>query len=192
VLFLKWEPLTVFACYAFETIVVGIFNIFKLFVVYFSGNQQLEEANPNAMGFFAIPGFVFSYGLLVYCQMHMFFMFIVFVKTGDERIVLSLRDSIALLMDDHSVFLTFSVLFVSNAGIFINDFIFNKEYTRRSMREQMTEPFPMVMGSQFVVLIGAYLYAAFGHSILLLLSLTTIKVITELLLKRHKSYEIFA
>ena len=29
VLFLKWEPLTVFACYAFETIVVGIFNIFN-------------------------------------------------------------------------------------------------------------------------------------------------------------------
>ena len=193
VLFLKWQPITVFACYAFESIIIGIFNVFKLIVVYFSGNKEMDDADPNSLGFFTIPAFVFSYGLLAICQFFIFFSFCDMIILGDKYVTpFNQQDTIDLLTGSQSIFLILSIYLISYAYLFINDFILTGDYTRRTMRDQLTEPFPFVMGSQFIVLLGAFLYGAFGNGIMILPALTIIKVITQLLLKNHKPSEIFA
>ncbi len=193
VLFLNWQPLTVFACYAFESIIIGVFNVFKLIVVYFSGNKEMDDADPNSLGFFSIPAFVFSYGLLALCQFFIFFSFCSMIISDDkDKGPVNLLDTISLFTNSQSIFLILSAYVMSYVYLFVNDFILTGDYTRRTMRDQLTEPFPFVMGSQFIVLLGAFFYGAFGNGVMILPALTTVKVITQLLLKNHKPSEIFA
>ena len=114
------------------------------------------------------------------------------ISDDKDKGPVNLLDTISLFTNSQSIFLILSAYVMSYVYLFVNDFILTGDYTRRTMRDQLTEPFPFVMGSQFIVLLGAFFYGAFGNGVMILPALTTVKVITQLLLKNHKPSEIFA
>ena len=188
VFFLNWEPLTVFACYAFETIAIGFFNVFKLILVYYYGQPEQEGQGPGDLGLGTIPVFITSYGLLVYVQLMLFFSISGLVR--QDSVENTMQYSIGLIMDNRTIYIALAIFFSSNGSVFIYDFILKRRYATRTMNEQMAEPFPRVLVSQLVVFIAIFLYNMFG-GIMILLCLTFFKIIFELFLKRHKAIEIF-
>src|ERR1039458_5462902 len=81
VLFLGWQPLYIFICYALETIVIGIFNIFKMLTVYRYGLPDPPEQRGTG-GLGMIPFFIFHYFFFVFGQLTLFFSVSAFKYTG--------------------------------------------------------------------------------------------------------------
>lgn len=71
-IFLHWKPESVFICYALETIVIGIFNVFRLTAVYYYGLPPApDETGVTGLGI--IPFFIFHYFFFVFVQLSLFF-----------------------------------------------------------------------------------------------------------------------
>jgi hypothetical protein len=188
--FLHWEPLTVFICYALETIVIGAFNTFKLTAVYYFGKQDKNNELIFA-GFGAIPVFITSYGFLAYLQLMMFFGLSSYGNFAHlNNLSVNIVSGIRYFMDDHTTFLALGVFIVSNGYSFVNDFILTQKYTANNMYEQFYEPFPRVVISQCVVFGGMFLYQAFNESMFVIFTLTTLKIYFELYFREHKLSDI--
>ena len=71
VFLLGWKPESVFICYALETIVVGIFNAFRMLAIHYNGMPLIEKA--DKLGLFLIPFFLFHFYTFVYIQLDIFF-----------------------------------------------------------------------------------------------------------------------
>ncbi len=189
VYFLHWNPLTVFICYALETIVIGIFNAFKLTAVYYFGKEDEENTVIGGVG--AIPIFITSYGLLAYIHLVMFFALSGYQEQFAGRKEGNVIVALNYFMDDRTTFLALGVFVVSNAYAFVNDFILTQKYVTISMNEQFTEPFPRVIISQLVVFGGMFLYLLFNESMVIVFVLTSLKIFFELYLRKHKAADIF-
>ena len=176
-----WNPLTVFVCYALETIVIGVFNVFKLIAVYFYGLPNEVPEGIAEMGFFGIPAFALSYGFLIYFQLCFFFFITGYVKPYKGGGLNSLSYSMNLFMDDKTTYLALSAFIVSSAYSFVNDFILPQEYSKRTMTSQVGEPFPRIIVSQLVVFGGVTFYLMTRKSIVLLITFTAIKIAVEIL-----------
>ena len=73
VLFLGWDPFSVPLCYALESIVIGVFNSFKLTAVCFFGKKTESIGDMNSVGLLAVVFFVSSFSLLLLIQFYSFF-----------------------------------------------------------------------------------------------------------------------
>lgn len=185
---LGWEPMTVFICYALETIVTGAFNIPKLISVIYYGKPAEENGTIGSLGLFSVPPFICSYYLLVYFQLAMFFGIIgVF-----DQWKVGVFGAIRIFMNDTSTFYALGAFFISNVYSFINDFLMPEVYTQRNPNEQFMEPFVRLAVIQLVVFIGSVIYVNTGNTISVLICLTVVKIIAEMILKDHKVTELIA
>ena len=183
VIFLHWAPLSVFVYYSLETIVIGIFNIFRLIAVYYYGRQEDAENNPGNMGILAIPAFAFAYGLAAWVQLISFMSIAGLIEVNGNN---NLVQAFDLILDQQGRYILFGLFVVSNAYAFVNDFILPGEYAKRNMTEQMAEPFIRVIASQAAVLVGAALFVMFGN-LGLLVCFAVIKTFFDLYLRKYNA-----
>ena len=66
---------------------------------------------------------------------------------------------------------------------FANDFILTGKYTKRTMGEQMFEPYPRIIVQQFVVILGGFVFTVTGSGYPVLVIFVAIKIYLDLLLK---------
>lgn len=184
VYFLDWQPLSIFVCYALETIVIGIFNVFKLVAVYYYG----VRAEQGDMGLFSVVAFSSSYSLLVYVQLTCFF--VVAGNLNGVKGGFGILEGIDFFMDDETTYIALSAFVVSNAFSFVNDFILSEEYTRRNVNQQIAEPFPRVLIMQAIVFGGLIIFISLGNGMGIIIPLTILKIISEIILKNRKATEI--
>lgn len=185
--FLAWEPLTVFVCYALETVVIGGFNILKLIAVCYYGKRSEDDNGPGAMGWFSIPAFALSYYLLVAIQLATFFTITNHVEPdGKEE---SFLYSLSLFMDTKTTYLAFGLFVAHNAYAFINEFILPQQYLLRSINQQFAEPWPRVITSQLLVFGGMMLFGLFNHNMGVLLLFTFIKIALEIFFHQRNKAE---
>ena len=173
VIWMGWKPESVFICYALETIVVGVFNIFKMLTVYHYGLPPAPDET-GVTGLAMIPFFVVHYFFFVFVQLSIFF-------SGDKYG--GLLPTLYALMGQRSYSMALGAFVINNGLGFINGFMVSGIYTKRTMAEQMFEPYPRIFVQQLVVIIGGFVFSVTGNGYPVLAVFIGIKVYLDLLLK---------
>jgi hypothetical protein len=177
VVFLHWKPETVFICYALETIVVGIFNVFRLTAVYHYGLPPgPDESGINGLAI--IPFFLFHYFFFVFVQLSLFFPLSGSAGHGPLGAVNYIMD----FATDKSTNIALAAYVVNCGFAFVNDFILTGAYTKKTMMEQMFEPYPRIIVQQFVVILGSMVFHLTGNGWPVLILFIAIKTYLDLLL----------
>lgn len=161
-LFLGWEAITVFMCYAMETIMLGVFNVFKLLLVYKYGlPQAADEKGVSGLGI--IPFFIFHYYFFVFVQLSVFMGTANFAGHSGFDVVGLVKD----FMQQRDAQIALAVFTTSTAYSTVADFILPGVYRQRTMMRQMFEPYGRIFVQQFVVILGSMLYLFFGGALFL-------------------------
>jgi hypothetical protein len=176
VLFWGWQPISIFVCYALETIVVGVFNVFKLIAVYRYGLPDPPEQK-GIRGLGIIRFFIFHYFFFVFGQLTLFFSINMFAFTGPLNAIHNLHA--IMLRGPYQIALL--AFIINNTHLFIYDFCFYKKYKMRTMVQQMFEPYPRIFVQQFVVILGCYIFKASGNDYAVLIVFVLAKIFFDLL-----------
>lgn len=181
VLLLHWKPENIFVCYALETIVVGVFNIFKLLVVYKRGLPPKADET-GLTGIALIPFFIFHYYFFVFVQLSLFF--------GSSSFPLGLPKTILAFALTRTGIIALAIFISNNLFLFISNFLQNKECERVTMAEQMFEPYPRIFVQQFVVILGGMFFRATGSGWILLIIFVGIKTYLDLVFSQFSIREL--
>lgn len=179
VLFFGWQPVSVFICYALETIVVGFFNVIKLLIIYFKGRQISKPGETGVSGLGIVPFFIVHYYFFVFVQLSIFFPA---SGIGGSSFPFHAVTTIYEFAQQRSSIIALAAFVANNLFILINDFILLRQYEQRSMVEQMFQPYPRIFVQQFVVIIGSFFWSVFGLGLPVLIVFVFIKTITDLIL----------
>lgn len=74
--FLGWDANRIFLIYCLETILIGIFNVFKMLTILSTGNikdKTTIEEYPIFFGIFMVVFFMFHFGFFIFVQTQIFF-----------------------------------------------------------------------------------------------------------------------
>ncbi len=165
VVFLGWEPESVFVCYALETIIVGLFNVFRMLVIHYYGTRDIKLHDPA--GLWLIPFFLVHFYGFVLIQLVIFFDNDLFQTLGS-------------IINKRSYLTALGAFLLNNTVDFTRGFILNGIYNKRTMRQQMFEPYPRVFVQQFVVLFGGFLFNITGNGYPVLIVFVGIKIYVDL------------
>jgi len=173
-LFLGWHLSDVLVLYWAESAVIGFFNICKIIVI------------GKVLAFFAVPFFVGHFG--GFMAIHFLFIYSIFVKglqgvndTGGE-----LADVSQLLI---GLWPALAALFVSHAFSFFSNFMGRKEFRRRTVGDQMSEPYKRIVFMQFVLILGGGLAMVLGRVEAVLIIVIALKIYFDVRahIKEHAS-----
>lgn len=172
-----WRPETVFICYALETVVIGLFNVFKLIAVFIFGlPPKPDETGINGLGI--IPFFIIHYYFFVFVQLSIFFSGSGVFFNPDLLV-----RHITNYLGQQSFNASLLMFIASNMLLFISDFLLSGKHLRRTMTEQMFEPYPRIFVQQFVVILGGFIFAVTGNAFPVLIVFVIIKTYADLLFK---------
>lgn len=169
VLFAGWKPESVFVCYALETIVVGIFNIFRLLAIHYNGIPKDEK---KLNGLILIPFFVIHFYGFVLVQLQIFF------SGTDYGNVFT---ALAAIVHERSYSIALGAFVLNSLYAFINGFILNARYKQRTMGQQMFEPYPRVLMQQAVVILGGFIFVLTGNGYPVLIVFVALKMFVDLI-----------
>jgi hypothetical protein len=169
--FLGWHLSDVMVLYWAESAIIGFYNICKIAVI---GRWTALAAVPFFVGHFG--GFM---------AVHFLFVYGIFVEGmqdggsgGDLRAVATLFIGLwpALL-----------ALFLSHGYSFLANFLGRQEYRRRTVKDQMTEPYSRIVFMQLVLIFGGFLTMLLGSPTPVLLLVVGAKIWFDLRahLKQH-------
>ena len=197
VLFLGWDILTLLVLYWIESGVIGLINILKMARaeappdpsagsgITFSGAPGCA---PMAAKAFAIPFFIFHYGL--FWVVHGVFVFLLPLFAGLFSLFtpegrLDVESGPGLLgaaISAEEILLAALALTVSHAVSFYVNFIRRGEYRRVSVMGQMARPYGRVVILHLTIIVGALLVGVLGQPIALLVLLVVLKTALDLVL----------
>lgn len=178
VLFAGWKPESVFTCYALETIVVGVFNVFKMIAVYHSRVVPKEGEKPTGWTWILIPFFMVHYFVFADIQLSIFFS----INTNQDQ---DLFQTITALLHERSYNIALGAFVLNNAYSFINDFILTGKYAQQTMNEQMVEPYPRIIVQVVVVMFGGFILSLTGNPYPVLFIFVGFKMYLDLLLRYY-------
>ncbi|MFC1720123.1 DUF6498-containing protein [Pseudomonadota bacterium] len=160
-LFLGWSLSDVLVLYWAESAVIGLFNICKIIMI------------SKFMALFAVPFFIGHFG--AFMAVHFLFIYTIFVKG-----IQGMNDSANDLADVARLFIglwpALAALFVSHAYSFYTNFIRRPEYRRRTVGNQMSEPYSRIIFMQLVLILGGGLSMILGQTGPVLIGVIALKI----------------
>lgn len=172
----EWSLFSVLFFYWLETVVVGLLNIPKMLMA--KGKDKaldhaLREAKQSKNSKFIystlnisiVPLFLFHFGMFVF--VHAVFLFGFY-----EAVDIPLQN----------IGIAIGVFLVSHGYSFFRNFIGNKEYAHRSMKQQMMQPYTRVVILHLAILFGAFPLMIFRSSIWAVLILIILKTGIDIVL----------
>ncbi len=161
VLLLDWTIAEVILLYWSESAVIGIFNLFKMWLI-----------DPWA-SLIAAPFFTLHYGGFMAGHLLLVYGFVL----PDEGLAKDFWESGNAVSP---LTLSFLALFVSHGVSFFANFIGRIEYLDRDIREQMGKAYGRILIMQCSLLLGGVLAGAFDSALPILLLLILLKTLTDL------------
>jgi len=160
-IFLGWDLGNVMVLYWAESAVIGFFNICKIAMI---GRWMALLAGPFFLGHFG--GFM---------AVHFLFIYTLFVKgpAGMNAAGGDLADVAQLFV---ALWPALAALFVSHAFSFFTNFIGNREYRKRTVKDQMSEPYSRIIFMHLVLIFGGGLSLVLGQSEPVLLVVIGLKI----------------
>ncbi|MFM2198932.1 MAG: hypothetical protein RLZZ505_2364 [Verrucomicrobiota bacterium] len=206
VLLWEWSVFEIVALYWFENVVIGAVNILKLTAC--SGDLRdpnlirHQEELPTYMRtppapavirhgakLFLIPFFTFHYGM--FCFVHGMFVFILLGgkaggNTGGDP-VSGMRDMISGVFETGGKWFALAIV-ASHLFSFGWNFIGKGEYLRHSLKSVMAAPYGRIVVLHIAIIFGAFVTAALGSPVYLLLLLIAGKILLDakLHLRSHR------
>jgi len=160
-LFLGWNLSDVLVLYWAESAVIGLFNICKIVMI------------GKFLAFFAVPFFIGHFG--GFMAVHFLFIYTIFVKG-----IQGMNDPGNDLADVARLFIglwpALAALFVSHAYSFYVNFIRRGEYHRRTVGNQMSEPYSRIIFMQLVLILGGGLAMVLGQAEPVLIGVIALKI----------------
>ena len=170
-----WVLADVMVLYWAESAVIGIFNICKMVVI---SRWMVLLAGPFFVGHFG--GFM---------SIHFLFIYTIFIKqpqTGTAAVG-DLTEVAQLFI---SLWPALAALFISHAFSFYSNFLGRHEYRRRTLKDQMTEPYSRIIFMHLVLIFGGGLTMALGSPSPALLIMIGLKIYFDVKahLKQHPGH----
>jgi hypothetical protein len=171
VLFLGWKPESAFICYALETIVVGVFNIFRMLAInYYNTGGTAKKTGRMCLAMICF--FIVHYYFIVFIQLFIFF--------KDSFLYDGLFSALSSIIQEKSYIIALAVFVLVNVLSFANGFIGKGIYAKQSMGRQMFEPYRRFIIQQPVVMFGSFLFALTGNGYPVLIIFVVIKLVLDL------------
>ncbi|MBT8072012.1 MAG: hypothetical protein KJO80_16390 [Gammaproteobacteria bacterium] len=159
--FLGWNLADVMVLYWAESAVIGFFNICKIIVI---GRWKALFAAPFFAGHFG--GFMAVHFLFIYT------LFVEPSQTGSAS-----GDSLAEVAELFVVLWpALLALFISHAFSFFTNFLSRREYSGKTVNDQMTEPYGRIIFMHLVLIFGGGLSMVLGNPAPVLLIVLVLKI----------------
>lgn len=162
VLFLGWEPLSIFVIYVLESVIAGVFHVVKMLSVYF-GNRKValrkQPGDTGVAGFGLIPFFIVHYFFFIFIQCTLFFAFAGIGK--DTFSPFRLIENFKPYIYSETGWAVGGIL-LSYAVSYAMDFMLNGEFARVSLSQLFFRPYKRIFVQQFVVLAGGFIFILFS------------------------------
>lgn len=177
--FLGWDANRIFLFYCLETILIGIFNVFKMLTIIKWG-QKTESKSGEKLNlffrYFMVVFFIFHYGFFVLVQTQIFFAMSNILDGGTFGT--SYREVwYSLGAEGHLLLGIFASYYLLD---FLTNFINNGKYKTAVLSEKMFSPYVRIFVQQFVVIAGGIFLMFKAHSLFILVFIV-IKIIVEFL-----------
>jgi hypothetical protein len=187
VLFFGWQALPLLVFYWIENVVIGAFNVVKIFIA-----GVTKDAVQRIASFFLVPFFILHYGL--FCFVHGIFVFAMFamsdafhagVEPTTESFDLTGRVTGMLWADSELMWSAIALLIVQ-AGSFAIFWLGGRRWRETDVIRQMFEPYGRIVVMHLTIFIATIPVLVLGQPMLAVLVLALLKSGLELGLKQFQ------
>lgn len=199
-IFFGWEVFDILLLYWFETAIIGVYFIGKLFVIVsHSAIPQIGSKHPATAliqpgspvrtvgGLLAAGFFIMHYG--GFMTVHLVFLFAMFgppLMSG----VTGFFSLDILLQGIGTVGLGIAALAVSHGISFIRNFVQQQEFTKTTLRQVLFMPYQRIIIMHLTLIASAFVVSYFDEPLFGLLIMIVLKIITDIYshLREHARY----
>ena len=170
--------------YFIETIIIGLFNIVKMFIVLKFGEK--EKNNKFILRYGIIFFFIFHYGLFVGVQS--VFGFTLFEIEGSISFgePFNLIENYTNLLTYDGIQYALPVIFFNHMSWFVTGFLKEKRFHYFTAKEILFKPYLRIFIQQFVVIISVGLLLGTKKAVLVGVLLIAFRLIVDLILEAIK------
>ncbi len=170
--------------YFIETIIIGLFNIVKMFIILKFGEK--EKNNKFILRYGIILFFIFHYGLFVGVQS--VFGFVLFEIEGSISIgePFHLFENYISLLSFEGIQYALPVIFFNHMSWFVTGFLKEKRFDYYTAKEILFKPYLRIFIQQFVVIISVLIMLISKQAILVGVVLILIRLFLDLTLEAIK------
>lgn len=150
----KADPMAIVFAYVFETIIIGLFHIIKLF--YIIKNKEPLKRESKGGNFLLIPFFMIHYGIFVAIQS--IFLYTAFAINDDRfSTSLSVSNFVEIFYLEGFKLVAFSIL-ASHVASFYFSFLKIKKYENQNLGAYMIKPYLRIFMQQFLAIIPFFFW----------------------------------
>ena len=199
-LFLFLDPeakYLVVAAYFLETLIIGIFNVIKMFIISVFNPGQGSTPGGGATsvapktrmgslgsGLFYIVFFIFHFGLFYFVQLTFVVVMIGSRGGGESSFIPDPVRFFGATLGEQGLYI-FLTLLAYQLFSLLHTFLLKGEYKERSVMAQGMQPYGRIIIQQFVVLIGGFFIILFNGALVLSLLLIIIKTFVDIYAQKY-------
>jgi hypothetical protein len=196
VIFWDWDAFNVVLLYWSENIIVGFYNILKM------AFARVSKPAEHLGKLFIIPFFSVHYG--GFCAVHGFFVLMLFEKADSSFMdnttwpcfFVFLQILLNVIRHAYSIMslemrYAMGALFLSHGVSFVYNYLMKGEYAKIKPDKLMGSPYARVVIMHVAIIFGAFLTAALGSPVGILIILVGLKTSLDVIfhLRQHKKHQ---
>lgn len=168
----KIEAYAVLFGYFLETIIIGVFNVFKMYLAYKYHDKKIASL-------FYIPFFLVHYGGFIAIQS--IFLFAIFSISGNNFIKepFHILQNFSAILQLEGMNIVIPLLIGTQLMKFIFDYILPRKFEKFSTKEIMFKPYFRIVIQQFTVIIGSFFMMFSSGSIMAAMLLILLRFIVD-------------
>lgn len=170
--FFNWNLSDIMVLYWAESAVIGFFNACKIIKI------------GKSFAILAVPFFIGHFG--GFMAIHFLFLWTIFVKP-DQPEFANTSELVVVADMFRALWPALLGLFISHAFSFYQNFLGRREYLKRTVNKQMSEPYSRIIFMHLALIFGGGLSMALGGSTIVLLIIIVCKIVFDVKahLKQH-------
>ena len=185
-LFFDWRPAIIVFAYVFETIIIGIIHIFKLWAVLNWGAIQKNtpvSKDPRQMnGFGMIPFFIAHYFFFIFVQSIFIFSFMGSSIPGISNDGFDVLKNYKVLLAQTDMQLAFACIIVTNIAHATRQFFIPQRYHDFTMQELFMQPYIRIIVQQFVSILAGFFFLLLNNGLSVAIVLIIVRSVIDLYL----------
>lgn len=187
--FWGWDPKMMFLVYVCETIIIGVFNVLKMFLATLVQKKDLWSnggASTMVSGYFFILFFILHYGFFVFIQTSLFFG----VSSMHEGNSLGWGDLLRNIWKAPTLYAMISFILMYGMRM-IHEFILPGKFRDTSLSVLMFSPYMRIFIQQFVVILGSFVLS-FGAGKIFMLIFVLVKIYFDVFLRFDRILSVYS
>jgi hypothetical protein len=183
--FLNWQPAIIIFAYVFETIIIGIIHIVKLWTVTRYGSKQMEikvSGKNRLSGIGIIPFFIFHYFFFILIQSIFIFSFMAKAVPGISDDGFHVFKNYRFLFSQTDMIMAFVAIGLANIGYTMRNFFIPKRYHDFTSMQLLLQPYPRIIVQQFLSILPGFFFLFIDSGVVIVLVLMIARTALDLYL----------